>query len=367
MDFLSEAKIECLERDKVTYKESVAKNIENYIGLAKVPVGLAGPLNINGEHAKGTFHVPLATTEGTMVASTCRGMKVLNDSGGVITKITRIGGIQRAPVFRFSDVNQAMEFSNQLNSNWNWLIPIVESSTRHGKLTDIRCFVIGRYVHVRFTMQTGDAAGQNIVTIATGNGVKALIEKFPQIQKFWMEGGFSGEKVPSNLNILNGRGRSVVASASIPYDILMKHTRAKAEDLVQFIKIYSNSSLLTGTKNSHCSLINILSAMFIATGQDIASVPESCMAQNVLDYDEHKKILKWDVLCSNIVAGTVGGGTHLPTQKECLELMDCFGTGKVDKFVEICAAVALANEISLLAAVCADEWVSAHAGLKLRS
>lgn len=353
-------------RDKALYEPLVTKNIENFVGLARVPVGLAGPLLINGRFAQGEFYVPLATTEGTLVASTSRGMKVLNESGGVKTQVVREGGIQRAPVFQFATVSEAADFAQALEQDWAWLKPVVESTTKHGKLESVQTFVLGSVVHVRFSLRPGSAAGQNMVSIAALKGVEAILERYPQIQKLWMEGGFSGEKVPSNLNMLFGRGYGVVAEVEIPGRVLQTITRTNPQDLVQLFEIYVNANLWGGSKNSHASLINILPALYIATGQDVASVPESCMAQNRLVWQEKEQILLWELICPNIVAGTVGGGTGLPTQKECLELLGCAGAGQAQKFVEICAATALANEISFWSAICANEWVQAHASLKKR-
>ena len=345
-----------LQADADRYREPARKNVENFVGCARVPVGLAGPLVLDGEHARGTVWVPMATTEGTLEAS-----------GGVQTRVTRRGGIQRAPVLFFGDVARAQAVADALSADWAWLTPIAERSTRHGRLTDLKCFVTGRAVHVRLTMDPGNAAGQNMVSIAAAHVVEALIERFPGVERAWMEGGFSGEKVPSSLNHLLGRGRAAVASARIPADVLWRITRARAEDLPKLLQTYVNAGSWGGFHNTHASLINVLPAISIATGQDVASVPESCMAQNHMEWLPDEQVLRWEVVCPNLVAGTVGGGTHLPTQRECLEIMGCTGPDGPDRFAEICAATALANEISFWSAICADEWVAAHAGLRERT
>lgn len=355
-----------LQQDKDIYEKQSTANVENFVGTARIPVGLAGPVTVHGDHAKGTFYIPMATTEGTLVASTSRGMKVINECGGVRVKMVRNGGIQRAPVFEFHSIDDAYEFTQSLTEDWSWLIPVMESTTSHGKLIDIRCWQMGSLVCIRMTMDPGDASGQNMVSIAAQKGVEALLEKFPNVKRFRMGGGLSGEKVPSNVNILMGRGKGVTASVSIPADIMRRITRADITDIPRLHQSYSNFALWGGNMSSHNALPNALTAIYIATGQDVATLPECSQAQNLLDFDYEQQILHWQVHVPNLTAGTVGGGTSLPTQRECLELMGCHGSGKVNKFVELCAIASLANEISFWGAMCAQEWISAHASLRAR-
>ena len=355
-----------LQHDMALYAQPSVANIENYIGTARIPIGLAGPVTVLGEHAQGSFQIPMATTEGTLVASTTRGMKVINACGGVKVRVVRNGGIQRAPVFEFQSIDDAFAFTQSLEADWSWLRPIMESTTRHGKLMDIRCWQMARMVCVRLTMDPGDASGQNMVSIAAQAGVEALIARFPTIHRFRMGGGLSGEKVACSVNPLMGRGKAVTASISIPADVMRSITRADIADLPRLHQSYSNFAQWAGNSNSHLSLTNTLAAMFIAAGQDVATLPESNAAQNILDHDVANGVLHWDVHIPNINAGTVGGGTGLPTQRECLELMGCYGSGQVNKFVELCAVASLANEISFWGAMCAQEWISAHAGLRTR-
>ncbi len=355
-----------LTRDAELYAELARRNVERYVGTARVPVGLAGPLLVHGRHIDGEVFVPLATTEGTLVASVSRGCRVLAAAGGATARVTRVGGIQRAPVLFCEDIDTALELARNLEADWHWLEPVVAGTTRHGRLTDVRCFVHGRLCHVRLTLDPGDAAGQNMVSIAAAAVVQALHDRFPGIRRALMEGGFSGEKVPAPLNHLLGRGRAAVATAHIPADVLEQHTRARPEALVELLELYANVGGWCGYTNTHASLINILPALYIATGQDVASVPESCIAQNSFRLDPKTRTLECTVTIPNLVCGTVGGGTHLPTQRECLELMGCAGAGKVDRFAEIVAATALANELSFWGAIVADEWVAAHAKVRVR-
>ena len=215
-----------LQAQMELYEEVSASNIENFAGTVRVPVGLAGPVAVHGEHAQGTFFIPMATTEGTLVASTSRGMKVMNESGGVRAKVVGNGGVQRAPLFEFSSIEDAEAFCRSINNDWEWLRPTVEASTSHGKLTDISAWQLGRVVCVRITMDPGDASGQNMVSVAAQNGTTKILEKYSTITRHRMGGGLSGEKVTSSVNTLLGRGRSTVASVSIPGDVMRRITRA---------------------------------------------------------------------------------------------------------------------------------------------
>ncbi|MBT8078438.1 MAG: hydroxymethylglutaryl-CoA reductase [Gammaproteobacteria bacterium] len=355
-----------LQRDMADYEALSAANIENYIGTSRVPVGIAGPVDVHGDHAKGRFFIPLATTEGTLVASTSRGMKVINECGGVRVKVVRNGGIQRAPVFEFETIDDAFEFNTSLSEDWSWLVPIMESTTSHGTVLDVRSWQMGRTVCVRISMDPGDASGQNMVSIASQRGAKAIARKYPSISRFRMGGGLSGEKVPANINSLLGRGKGVTASVTIDGDVMRRITRADIANIPLHQQNYANFSMWGGNQNTHNSLANTLPAMYIATGQDVAAAVESHRANNLFDYDHENEKLHWDLHIPNITAGTIGGGTTLPTQRECLELIGCYGSGKVNKFVELCAVAALANEISFWGALCAHEWIDAHADLRNR-
>ena len=355
-----------LQKEGKAYESLAVSNIENYLGTVQVPVGLAGPVEVHGEHAQGTFYIPMATTEGTLVASTSRGMKVINRSGGVKVRVVRNGGVQRAPVFEFANIDDARDFCDAINSDWSWLRPIIEATTSHGKLMNIQAWQMAKIVCVRISMNSGDASGQNMVTIAAKNGTDAILKKFPTIKRYRMGGGLSGEKVPSNANVVLGRGKAVSASVTISGKVMREVTRAEIADIPRHQQNYSNFALWGGNLNSQNSIANTLPAMYLAAGQDIATVYESRWANNVFDYDAENDLLHWDTHIPNLTLGTFGGGTGLPTQRECLEIMDCYGAGKADKFAELCAVAALANEISFWGAMCSQEWVEAHAALKTR-
>ncbi len=355
-----------LQSQQEIYQELSVSNIENYVGTTRIPVGLAGPVKVLGDHAKGTFFIPMATTEGTLVASTARGMKIMNESGGVRVKVVRNGGIQRAPVFEFDNIDDAYDFTQAINDDWSWIVPVMESTTAHGKVMSIQAWQLGRMVCLRMTMDSGDASGQNMVSISAQVGVDAIVKRYPSITRYRMGGGISGEKTPSSVNTLLGRGKAVTASVTIDGEVMRRITRAEIADIPMHQQNVSNFAMWGGGQGSHNSIANTLVAMYIACGQDVAATVECRWANNIFEYDRDNDSLRWDVHIPNITAGTVGGGTGLPTQRECLELIDCHGSGKVDKFVELCAVAALANEISFWGALCAQEWIDAHASLKSR-
>jgi hydroxymethylglutaryl-CoA reductase (NADPH) len=216
------------------------------------------------------------------------------------------------------------------------------------------------------TMDPGDASGQNMVSISGQRGTEEILKRYPSIVHSRMGGGISGEKVPSSIGSLLGRGKAVTATITIDGDVMRRITRADIAEVPRHQQNVSNFAMLAGSQASHNSLANTLVAMYIACGQDVAAAVESRWAYNHLEHDAEKGTLRWDLHIPTITAGTVGGGTGLPTQRECLELIDCYGAGKVDKFVELCAVAALANEISFWGALCASEWIDAHASLKSR-
>ncbi len=355
-----------LQQQNEMYEDLSVSNIENFVGTTRIPVGLAGPVLVRGDHAQGTYFIPMATTEGTLVASTARGMKVINECGGVRVKVVRNGGIQRAPVFEFDTIDDAFDFAQSVNDDWSWIVPVMESTTSHGKVIDIRAWQLGRMVCVRMTMDPGDASGQNMVSISGQRGAEEIVKRYPSITRYRMGGGLSGEKVPSSVNTLLGRGKSVTASVTLDGNVMRRITRADIADIPMHQQNYSNFAMWGSSQNSHNSIANTIVAMYMACGQDVAATVECRWANNIFEYDRDKNTLRWDVHIPNVTAGTIGGGTGLPTQRECLELMDCYGAGKVEKFAELCAVAALANEISFWGALCAQEWIDAHANLKTR-
>ena len=333
-------------------------NIEQFVGVAQVPIGVAGPLLVNGEHAQGEFYVPLATAEGTLVASYNRGMKLLHAAGGVKTTVLD-DRMQRAPCFLFGSAREARAFGEWLVENFDEIKAAAESTTRSGRLQDIQQYSASRMLFTRFNFTTGDAAGQNLTGKATQAACHWIVEHYPAIEQYFLESNFATDKKSSQVNMLHTRGKRVVAEATIP-DALLQHGMGSSSELLFRAREVANlGGFMAGVNNNGAHSANAITAIFIATGQDAANVAESSAA---LVYAEHRPNgdFYYSVTIPSLIVATYGGGTGLPTQKECLEMLGCYGAGKVLKLAEIVAATVLCGEISLGSAIVSEEWVKAH-------
>lgn len=334
-------------------------NIEHFAGAAQIPIGFAGPLLVNGEHARGDFYIPLATTEGTLVASYNRGMKVAYESGGVKTTVVD-DAMQRAPVFHFSDAREARDFGLWVAGNFDRIKKSAESTTKTGKLIKIEQYPASKLLFLRFNFKTGDAAGQNMVGKATFIACEWIKHHYPGvIQRYLLSGNMDTDKKFSHLNTLHTRGKKVIAELVIPAKILEKLAGAPVDVLLRQRQVSLLGSFMAGANNNGAHSANGITAMFIATGQDVANLAESSSAmvytEKTPDGDYY-----YSITIPSLIVATYGGGTALATQKECLNILGCHGTGKVRKLAEIVAATVLCGEISLASAVMAGEWVSSH-------
>jgi hydroxymethylglutaryl-CoA reductase (NADPH) len=333
-------------------------NVEGLIGAAQVPIGVAGPLLVDGEHARGEFYVPLATTEGALVASYNRGMKLLREAGGVRTTVVE-DAMQRAPAFVFASAREARDFVLWLDERFDDVKAATDATTRTGRLKDIETYVASRIVFTRFSFTTGDAAGQNMTSKATAAGCDWIASHNPSVRRFYLESNIATDKKSSRLNMLRTRGKRVVAEATVPRALIEEDLGAPVEALYRARQVGNLGSFMAGSHSNGLHAANGLAALFIATGQDVACLAESSAALNHSEITPEGDYYISVTLPSLIVA-TYGGGTGLPTQRECLELLGCFGAGKVRKLAEIVAATVLAGELSLGWAVVLGDWVSAH-------
>jgi hydroxymethylglutaryl-CoA reductase (NADPH) len=333
-------------------------NVENFFGVAQVPIGLAGPLLIVGEHASGRFYIPLATTEGTLVASYSRGMRLLSECGGVKTTVVE-QYMQRSPVFIWDDALKARDFGKWVDKHFTEIKVAAEATTRSGKLINIYQYSIGPLRHLRFNYTTGDAAGQNMTGKATFAACEWIKKNYPGGARYILSGNMDTDKKHSRINMLVTRGKRVVAEATIRKDVLKNLMRVDTRDLFYSRQISQAGAFLAGSANNGAHAANGLTAMFIATGQDVANISEShagVVYNQLLDNGD----LYWSITLTSLIVATYGGGTGLPTQRECLEVLGCYGNGKSSKFAEICAGVVLAGETSLSGAILAGDWVSSH-------
>ena len=353
------AKVELHHITRFSFDPAVTRgNVENFTGVAQVPIGFAGPLKVKGEHAKGEFLVPLATTEGTLVASYNRGIKVLNLSGGV-TATVQGDSMQRAPVFVFDTAREARDFGAWIDDNLEEIRRQAEGTTRVGKLQYIDRYLSNHFCFLRFNFSTGDAAGQNMVGRATFAACSWVLEQHDNIRHFYLESNLATDKKNSQITVMRTRGKRVTAEAVVPRDVLVQHMRVEPETLVYHSHVANVGAFLSGANNNGCHSPNAITAMFIATGQDVANVAESSAGILFAEVTPAGDLYISLTIPSLIVA-THGGGTALPTQRECLAILGCTGKGKVGKLAEIVAGVALAGEISLGSAISSLDWVSSH-------
>lgn len=337
----------------------VSGNIENFSGVAQVPMGFAGPLLIKGEHAQGSFYVPLATTEGTLVASCNRGMKIARLAGGITTTVVD-DQMNRAPVFVFKNAKYAREFGEWITANFDTIKEKAEETTSVGKLKTVVQYPFSKMLWLRFNYSTGDAAGQNMVTRATQNATNWILAQNPLgLENFSLAAGFDTDKKHSVLNSITTRGKRVVAEITLPKQLMEEVLHISAKKLFYLRQLSAASGFMAGSSSNAAHFANGITAMFIATGQDVANIAESSAGfyfGEILENGDYY----YSVTIPSLIVATYGGGTGLATQRECLQMMDCYGSGKVNKLAEIIAAVVLCGELSLGAAVASDEWVSSH-------
>lgn len=333
-------------------------NIENFTGVAQIPLGFAGPLTIDGEHAKGDFIIPLATTEGTLVASYNRGMKVLNESGGVRCTVSQ-DCMQRAPVFIFESAREARDFRNWLDEHIEEIRREAEATTRVGRLLFIDTYLANKFAFCRFNFSTGDAAGQNMVGRATFAACSWILENNATIRRFFLESNFATDKKASQVNTMRTRGKRVTAECIIRREALERTMRVEPESLAYHWGVANVGAFLSGANNNGLHSPNAITAMFIATGQDVANVAESSAGVVYTELTPEGD-LYLSITIPSLIVATHGGGTGLPTQRECLEILGCTGRGSVNKFAEIVAGTVLAGEVSLASAISSHDWVSSH-------
>ncbi|MEB2836454.1 MAG: hydroxymethylglutaryl-CoA reductase (NADPH) [Desulfurococcales archaeon] len=346
------------------FEEIVGRNIENPIGAVQVPLAVAGPLRVEGEYARGDFYVPLATTEGALVASINRGMKAVTLSGGARVRVVK-DGMARAPLIRTPSVEDAVRLVEWVRENEERLREAASRKTRHGRLVEIQPFIVGNLVWLRLVYKTGDAMGMNMATIASDEVCREIEASYDgSMECVALSGNLCVDKKASHLNKLLGRGKYVVAEALLKRDVIEGVLKASAE-AIHYVNLSKNllGGAVAGNLGFNAHFANIIAAIFIATGQDVAQVVESSMGYTWTE--PRGGDLYVSVTLPSLEVGTVGGGTWLPTQREALSIMGVAGGGDPPgvnalKFAEIVAASVLAGEVNLLAALAAGHLARAH-------
>lgn len=339
--------------------EPFARNIENFIGTLQVPVGIAGPLRVNGLFAQGDYYVPLATTEAALVASFDRGARVLTEAGGCSAMLLS-EGVTRAPGFAFRSLSDAGEFVLWAVKHTEDFSRVAKTTTSHGRLIETGFAVEGNHVYLQLEFVTGAAAGQNMVTIATQAVCDYIIQESPvKAEYHFVEANFSGDKKASVLSFTTVRGRKVSAEVLIPADLVKRRLHATAERMCDYWRMSALGGVMSGTIGVQGHYANGLAALYLATGQDVACVAESAVGVTRFEVREAGALYA-AVTLPNIIVGTVGGGTGLPCQRACLEVLGLAQPESVNALAEVCAGLALAGELSIIAALSSQEFTRAH-------
>ncbi len=330
--------------------------IENNIGYMNIPMAIAGPLNIKGKYAKGQFFVPVCTLEGSLVLSMSRGMYASSISGGTTVKHYR-QELSRAPIFIFNNLEESSKFQKWVYNNSDKIKVAAESTTNHGKVIRIDQYPIQNYVILDIVMDTGNAAGQNMVTLAAKIACE-LIQKETKYNYF-LESNLNSDKKASIRNMLLGRGHAVIAETTIDDNVMKRILKVDPDvlnDNWDFLPIISS---MAGTQGNGVHVSNALTAIYMATGQDTACVAENSIAH--LGIERKEKALKFKLTLPSLTIGTVGGGTRLKLQKQNLALLGCDeGKDSSKKLAEIIAGATLGLEISLFCAIGSHTWTDAH-------
>lgn len=338
----------------------LAGSIEGFVGFVRVPLGIAGPVRIEGSAASGEFYIPLATSEGTLVASFQHAFNAINRSGGARAHCSH-QQVGRAPCFEFANLTEAAAFTQWLPTTLLALQETVASTSRYCRLLEISTAIVGNTVYAVFEFSTGDAAGQNMVTLATQAMCRQILETMPVAPRSWLlESMLSGDKRATALPFRAARGRNASAEVLLPAKQIERYWRTDGPSMARAWQQAVNGSAQCGTIGLQGNVANAIAALFIACGQDAACIVEASTALTRMESMPNGDVYA-SVTLPNLIVGTVGGGTYLPTAKECLALLGCTGTGMAKKLAEICAVVALAGEVAIVGAMAGGTFAQAHA------
>ncbi|MBF0407142.1 MAG: AMP-binding protein [Candidatus Riflebacteria bacterium] len=360
LDFLKDLSGDELEEFSPPVAAShLTGNIEGFIGYAQIPTGIAGPLLVNGDHAKGEFYLPLSTTEGALVSSVSRGAKLLTSAGGVNVKIIS-DGVIRSPIFMFNSLGDMIKFKEWFENSLDKIKSVAASTTRHGRLKEVEMLPLGTSLAIRMVYYSGDASGQNMCTIATQKVLDYVAAEYKgPMTDLFLECNISGDKKINAFNFIRGRGKKVIAEARIPGIHIEDILHTTPERMVKNWEMSVLGSFQAHSFGIQAHYSNLLTALYLATGQDAACSAESSAGITHLSLSGSD--LKASVTVPGIMVATVGGGTRLATQQACLRILGCTGEGKAGKLAEITAAGILAAELSLIGAMAAGDFSSAHA------
>jgi hydroxymethylglutaryl-CoA reductase (NADPH) len=335
------------------------RNIENYLGTVKVPLGLIGPLRVNGVFAKGDFYVPLATTEAALVASYGRGARLITAAGGCATAMVA-EAVQRSPGFAFRSIAEAGAFVAWVGASFERLKAAADSTTSHGRLVEIAPHMEADHVYLVLSFTTGDAAGQNMATFAADAVCAAILAECPVKPVHWfLEANFSGDKKACAQSFMSVRGRKATAAVELAADDIRRCLHTDAARMQDYWRMSALGGVMSGAIGVQGHYANGLAAFYLATGQDAACVAESAVGVTRMEMRDGGRLFA-SVTLPNIMVGAVGGGVHLPSQSAALNILGLQGEGRARALAEICAALCLAGELSIVGALCAGAFAAAH-------
>jgi hydroxymethylglutaryl-CoA reductase (NADPH) len=341
--------------------EQLRGQIENFVGVVRVPMGIAGPLAVRGTAAQGEYHVPLATTEGTLVLAVTRGAQAISAAGGALAHATP-SQLTRAPLFAFGSLDRARAAGRFVTDHLPTIRSVAESTTAHGRLLGVEPLLVGRRLILEFVYDTGDAAGQNMVTFATDAVCRWLKQRAPfaEAEFHSSESNASLDKKSAGLAPARPRGRRVNAEVAIPAEDVARVLHTTPDAMARIAREGVYACAISGTVGAQAQFANVLAALLLATGQDVATVVESGTGLTTMETTPDGALYA-SVTIPALVVGTVGGGTRLPSQRECLEILGCAGPESSIKLAEIAGAAVLAGELGLVAALAGDRFAAAHA------
>jgi len=334
--------------------------IENHVGYVPIPMSVAGPLKIDGSFAQGEFYVPLCTLEGTLSLSMTRGCYLTYLAGGIRSRYVK-QELSRAPAFIFNDIADALDFAHRIDGHFDEIKAVAESTTSHGKLLRIDKHPVHNRVILDFIYTTGEAAGQNMVTMATDAACRHIIKTLGNGKPFryLVESNFCSDKNPAYRGLIKGRGHHVICSFQIPNRLLKKLLRVSADDILTSLTDKHLGSQMAGVLGMNLHTANALAALYLALGQDVACVAENALG--IVTYEPRGEDLYATMSMPSLTIGTIGGATRLAQQHANLELLGCTGADSAKKLSEIICAATLALEISLAGAIVSNEFAAAHA------
>lgn len=344
--------------------ESLKRVTESFIGTVEIPVGAAGPLMFHGQLVKGHIFVPMATTEGSLIASATRGATAITCSGGITTSVLD-RRITRVPLFQMADLHDALFLAQWVKSRFLDIRKQTQLMSKHADLKRIEPQILGRDLHLHFVYDSADAAGQNMTTGCTWQACHWIMDRISKtfgikVNRFIIESNLSNDKKVTYNNFMFGRGTRVVAECKLSGKVTRRILNVTPDQLVRGYHSLAAGGVASGMIGVNINIANMVAAIFTATGQDIGSVHESSVGHLTMDLVDNGEAVYASLVLPSLLIGTVGGGTRLPHQREALQMIGCDGTGKSPCLAEIICGFALALDLSTLSALVADEFAAAH-------